>query len=237
VPLLQTPHSTVSFSGINPTEGERRKDGGFDERYYRTYYGSRTPDWYAGLLGEVIRFGKPGSVLDLGCGLGLFVELANQWGVRVTGIDGSQAAVRLALDRTPRLDLQQGNLMQPLSFPDQSFDNIIMHQVIPSFAPNVLINLLSQCHRVLRPGGVLFIFSASRYNLSAYERDPTQRYRLHPTELRAALESAGFSVLHEPNSSRFFPRNKLLGRLGGQLMRTRLKDWAAATANAYARRL
>jgi SAM-dependent methyltransferase len=226
----------MGSSDVSAADKDRRKDDGFDELYYRTYYGSRTPDWYAGLLGEVIRFGKPGSVLDLGCGLGLFVELANQWGVRATGIDGSEAAVRLALERTPSLDLQQGDLMQPLSFGDQSFDNIIMHQVIPSFAPNVLMNLLLQCHRVLRRGGILFIFSASKCNLSAYERDPTQRYRLHPSELRALLESAGFSVFYEPHSSRFFPGNRVLGRLAGQLMRTRLSDWAAASADAYARR-
>lgn len=229
--------AVMSLSSISVSERDHRKDDEFDEVYYRTYYGSRTPDWYAGLLAEVIRFGKPGSVLDLGCGMGLFVELANQWGLRASGIDGSQAAVRLALERTPSLDVQQGNLIQPLSVPDQSFDNIIMHQVIPSFAPNVFMNLLTQCHRVLRRGGLLFIFSASRSNLSAYEKDPSQRYRLHPTELRAALESAGFSVLNEPNSWRFFPGNELLGRLGGQLMRTRFKNWASATANAYALRL
>ena len=142
----------------------------------------------------------------------------------------------LALERTPNLDLLQGNLMHPLPLADQSFDNIVMHQVIPSIPPDALTNLLSQCHRVLKRGGFLFIFSASKRNIEAYQRDSTQRYRLHPSELRTALESAGFSVLHEPNSSRFFPRNKLLGSIGKQLVRTRLKDWAAATANVYARR-
>jgi SAM-dependent methyltransferase len=227
----------MGFSGINAADKDCRKNDGFDELYYRTYYGSRTPDWYASLLGEVIRFGKPGSILDLGCGLGLFVELADRWGLRATGMDSSEAAVRLALERAPSLDLQQGDLTHPLSFADQSFDNIIMHQVIPSFVPDRLINMLSECHRVLRRGGILFIFSASKCNLLAYERDPSQRYRLHPSELRASLESVGFSVLQEPNSSRFFPENRVLRRLAEQLMRTRLRDWAAGTANAYAQRL
>jgi SAM-dependent methyltransferase len=227
----------MGFLSINAADKTRSNPDGFDELYYRTYYGSRTPAWYTGLLGEVVRFGKPGSILDLGCGLGLFVELANQWGLRATGIDGSEAAVRLGLERTPGLDLQQADLRHPLAFPDQLFDNIIMHQVIPSFARNILVNILSQCHRVLRRGGILFIFSASKCNVSAYERDPTQRYRLYPSELRAALESVGFSVLHEPNSLRFFPGNPVLRRLADQMMRTRLRDWAAGTANAYAQRL
>jgi SAM-dependent methyltransferase len=235
---MANPNSTVSvIMGINAAYKDYRKNDGFDELYYRTYYGSRTPDWYASLLGEVIRFGKPGSILDLGCGLGLFVELANQWGLQATGIDGSEAAVRLARERTPSLDLQQGDVMHPLPFADQSIDNIIMHQVIPSFVPDILMDILSQCHRVLRRGGILFIFSASKCNLAAYERDPSQRYRLHPSELRASLESVGFSVLQEPNSSRFSFKNRVLKRLAERLMRTRLRDWAAGTANAYAQRL
>jgi SAM-dependent methyltransferase len=226
----------MGFSGISAADKHGRSDGDFDELYYQRYYGSRTSDWYAWLLSEIIQFGKPGSILDVGCGLGLLVELANQWGLRAKGIDSSEAAVRLALERTPCLDLQHGDLRRPLPFADQSFDNIIMHQVIPSFTSNILISALEQCHRVLSRAGILFIYSASKRNLSAYKRDPSQRYRLHPSELRALLEGVGFSVLQEPNSSRFLARNRALGTLAGQLMRTGLKDWASATANAYARR-
>jgi SAM-dependent methyltransferase len=226
----------MGYSDISAADKDCRRHDGFDELYYRTYYGSRTPDWYAGLLSDVVRSGKPGSILDLGCGLGLFVELANQWGLSATGIDGSEGAVRLALERTPNLDLQQGDLMAPLPFADQSFDNIIMHQVIPSFARDTVLNLLLQCHRVLKRGGLLFIFSASKCNRRAYKRDPSQCYRMHPSELRSALVSAGFSVVHEPNTSRFFQENRFLRRLAAQLMRTRLEDWAAGTANAYAQR-
>jgi SAM-dependent methyltransferase len=227
----------MSCSSPSIASKDCRKGDGFNENYYRSFYGSRNPDWYAWLLAEVIQFGKPGSILDLGCGLGLFVEFADRWGVPAKGIDGSGAAVHLALERAPMLDLQQGNLMHPLPFADQSFDNIMMHQVIPSFPRAVLTDLLLQCHRLLRPGGILFLLSASKCNLSAYERDPSQRYRLHPSELRILLESAGFLVFREPNSVRFFQNSRVLRKLAAELLRTPLKDWAAGTANAYAQRL
>jgi len=229
----------MSCPFVGSTKKDRAETQGFDENYYRTLYRARTPDWYSWLLSEVIRFGKPGTILDLGCGLGLFVELANKWGVSAKGIDGSEPAVRLALERTPILDLQQRDLMLPLPFADKSFDNIMMHQVIPSFAPGILTDVLAECHRVLGRGGMLFIFSIAKSNRrsAAVKMDPSQHSPLHPSELRASLQSAGFSVIREPNSARFFPRNRFLARLAAGLMCTPLRDWAAGSANAYARRI
>jgi len=207
-----------------------------DETYFRTFYGSRTPGWYAWLLAEVIRHGRPGNVLDLGCGLGLFVELANQWGISAKGIDASEAAMRIALARSPHLDLCQCDLTQPLPFAEQSFANIVMHQVIAHLPPGVIKKVLTECYRVLLPGGLLFVYSPAKSNRPVLERDPTHRSPLHPSELRAELESAGFVVISEPNSARFSPRYRVLAKCATRLMRTRLRDWIAGTANAYARR-
>lgn len=215
-------------------EAEERGIG--DRAYFETWYMSRTAEFYAGLLREVIQFGRPGSILDLGCGVGYFVELAARWGIDIAGIDGSQEAIDLALERVPHLNLRQRYLSERLPFPDRSFDNILLNQVVEHLPAAVLKSVLSECHRLLRAGGVVFIFSPAKSNRSEVEKDPTHCNPLHPSELRAYLRLAGLVIVHEPNSPRFFQHNRLLGRLFRMLLKTPCEDWASGTANAYAKR-
>ena len=59
-------------------------------------YGTREWRWYQHLLSCVIQKGKPGIVLDIGAGLGLFMECAHRWGIKCIGLEGSEFAVREA---------------------------------------------------------------------------------------------------------------------------------------------
>src|SRR5712691_313832 len=91
--------------------------------YYQRHYGTRPPEAYTWLLAQIITHGKPGSVLDLGCGTGLFVELASKWGLDVAGCDGAADAIRLAQQRNSQLRVEHGVLSGRLPFAEASIDN------------------------------------------------------------------------------------------------------------------
>ena len=101
---------------------------------------------------------RPGDrVLDAGCGLGLpALDVAETTGEDVTGVTVSHAEVDAATARAAaawmqqRVHYQRADYMA-LPFPDASFDAVLaMESLI--HAPD-LGRVLSELHRVLRPGG------------------------------------------------------------------------------------
>jgi SAM-dependent methyltransferase len=211
-------------------------DGIGDEKYFRHHYGTRSPHSYAWILAEIIVHGKSGSILDLGCGVGLFVELARRWGIVACGVDGSDAAIDIGLTRFAGLDLRPCNLGSALPFDDGSFDNILLNQVVEHLSASVQEQVLRQSHRLLKRGGVLFVYSPSKANKSEVEKDPTHCNPLFPSELRRLLEVAEFRIFKEPNFPLVSGRIPVFGRLARRVLRTRFVDRVSATANAYALR-
>jgi SAM-dependent methyltransferase len=76
------------------------------------------------LYEEVLRktgIGAGGSVLDIGCGSGIFCEMAAGLGAKVSGIDASDSLIGIANQRVPDGDFRVGE-MEILPYPDQTFD-------------------------------------------------------------------------------------------------------------------
>ncbi len=208
-----------------------------DAQYYAQWYGRRDPLFYAGVLGEIVRRGRPGNLLDLGCGPGLILELALRWGLDAFGCDGSTAATLLAIGRVGSSRVIECRLSQRLPFTDDSFDNILLNQVIEHLPSQVLLTCIAETVRVLRPGGVVFIFSPSRGNRNEVESDPTHCNPLLPSELRRLLVDFNLVVMEEPNTLRTPRFSRPLAELERRLFNTaRLVDLFAITANAYARK-
>jgi ubiquinone/menaquinone biosynthesis C-methylase UbiE len=61
------------------------------------------------------------SVLDVGCGTGVFLRLCADRGARVAGIDATETLLARARTRVPEGDLRLGD-MQALPFADDAFD-------------------------------------------------------------------------------------------------------------------
>ena len=77
------------------------------------------------------------SVLDLGCGAGLFARAAADRGARVTGIDTDPAAVELAAAEVPEGAFAVGDAQHP---PPGPFDvvaavQLLMHVADPARGP------------------------------------------------------------------------------------------------------
>lgn len=94
-------------------------------------------------------------LLEVGCGIGTDLVRFARGGARVTGIDLSETAVRLArsnlsLHVRGRFDLLIGD-GQSMPFPDASFDVVYAHGVL-QYTEDAGA-MVAECHRVLRPGG------------------------------------------------------------------------------------
>lgn len=95
-------------------------------------------------------------VLDIGCGSGWISRLAIDRGFEITAMDISKKVVEENIfyqkNSGIKYDMIQGSAVA-IPFPDQSFDSIIMTEVLEHL-PNPQ-SALKEIHRVLKPGGTL----------------------------------------------------------------------------------
>lgn len=93
------------------------------------------------------------NILDVGCGLGLFVALAPE---RITGIDANPNFVALCQMRG--LNVVVGDARE-LPFEDSVFEGLRLSHVIEHFTPDDAYRCLVECSRVLKQNGKLLIAS------------------------------------------------------------------------------
>lgn len=70
---------------------------------------------------KATHLGKDRSILDVGCGAGLALQIALGHGAKVAGIDAAQGLVTLARARCPGADIKLGEI-EELPYADHTFD-------------------------------------------------------------------------------------------------------------------
>ncbi|HKP47843.1 MAG TPA: class I SAM-dependent methyltransferase [Pyrinomonadaceae bacterium] len=128
------------------------------KRFYQPqYYGA---DWFKQRgLGRALAQLElnrlpPGNFLDIGCGLGFFIDgIRSNSNWRVYGVELTAPAVEFAT-RELKLDVSTGE-MSKLEYPDQFFDYIQMHNVLEHVRDPM--GLLRECRRILKPSGKLYL--------------------------------------------------------------------------------
>jgi ubiquinone/menaquinone biosynthesis C-methylase UbiE len=115
-----------------------------------------------GIFPEGQSLPENGRVLDLACGPGGWVlEVAFAYPtVDVIGVDLSQAVIEYARAQAWSRGLENAhfrvmNVMQPLDFPDASFDLVNGRLLCGFMLPAAWPKLLAECWRLLKPGGVI----------------------------------------------------------------------------------
>lgn len=202
---------------------------------FQESYGDRDWRFYRGLLAACILHGEPGRILDLGAGLGLFVECCARYHVECIGIEGSEWACRKAEERCG-IKMLCSNLAEKLPFPDEGFSVVVCNQVIEHVDVSTASHMLRESYRVLRPEGVVIIYSPCYYNTKE-RRKPTHVNLYTPTRLRKEVRDAGFDIIAEPNEYRcVLGRNWLSTRAVRLIFRMTRADFFYNSANCVARK-
>ncbi|MBN3507398.1 class I SAM-dependent methyltransferase [Mycolicibacterium nivoides] len=169
-----------------PLTGERTIPGLAEENYWFR----RHEVVYQRLAGRCV----DREVLEAGCGEGYGADLIADVARRVVALDYDEATVAHVRARYPRVDIRHGNLAE-LPLADESVDVVVNFQVIEHLWDQG--QFVSECFRVLRPGGVFLVSTPNRITFSPGRDTPLNPFHtreLNGAELTELLHDAGFTV-------------------------------------------
>lgn len=95
----------------------------FDETYRTKEFKYLRPIEAYEIFGSILSPKKDQKHLDVACGLGLLLQVINNYGTATSGVDISNVAVEKALQLNPTSEVKQGNA-ESLPFEDGSFDTV-----------------------------------------------------------------------------------------------------------------
>jgi 2-polyprenyl-3-methyl-5-hydroxy-6-metoxy-1,4-benzoquinol methylase len=144
-------------------------------------------------------------VLDVGCGMGRFAEVATRWGARVIGIDLSAAAEVAAKNLADREFVAFQADVFSLPFAPEKFDVIYSIGVL-HHTPDCEAAVKS-LDRYLKPGGTLAVWLYSGYNKWYRFSDFWRQYtsKMKPQTLHGILEVAVPVLYHTQQVLRKVP--------------------------------
>ncbi|AFZ47675.1 Methyltransferase type 11 [Cyanobacterium stanieri PCC 7202] len=133
--------------------------------------------------------------IDVGCGRGEWLETIKEWGYQGRGVDLNQV---MAEDCNNR-DLQViiSDCVEYLnSLDDNSVDVVTGFHIVEHLPLKVILNLFSECLRVLKPHGMVIFETPNPDNILVGSRnfyhDLTHRNPIPSSTLAFMLESVGF---------------------------------------------
>ncbi len=141
-----------------------------------------------------------GKILDVGCGMGIFLKEASSRHWEVHGVDVSPFAVRYAREALGLRNIKQMDV-GGLDFMDGSMDAVtLFHLIEHVLRPKELI---ASCHKILRPEGILVIETPDIVSGRARRQGKDWRYIKIPehvnyfssSRLVQFLRESGFEIL------------------------------------------
>ncbi len=216
------------------------------ELYARYSYDTRglhsIPEFIFGRLREILGQLEPhrlsGRLLDVGFGSAVLMRVAADLGWVAHGIESSPLAVEQAHANGLPLAKLGDFLAEPAPYADGWFDVIVMYEVVEHLLDPK--KFLARAHRLLRPGGVLFLSTPCGTGLSPriLKTDwsvicpPEHLHWFSPQSMAEALKEAGFSRA-TVRAENFNP-SEVVGAVRGRLRRARPTTPASSQAPAPA---
>lgn len=106
--------------------------------------------------------GRGRTLLDLGCGMGVDSMYASRRGFRVTAVDFSPSGIEALQHAAKQRTLKNivpllHDIARPLPFSNATFDVVYAHLSVHYFDDRTTRAVITEVHRVLRPGGFFFV--------------------------------------------------------------------------------
>lgn len=181
----------------------------YDEAYYRQIAdeadrGDWSHRWRVRWLDAVLRVRPGDRGLDLGTGAGVISHHLAQRGATVEGVDLAPEAIAAARRRCEGLPvrLTVADAAHCSHLCDASFDKATCCDLIEHVHDETMLSIFREAHRLLKPGGVMFVYSPNRRHwierMKAHNfilKNPEGHIRVRPTEeVLGALEACGFEI-------------------------------------------
>ena len=159
------------------------------------------------LENELKRLDPGATVLDVGCGTGIYLKRFKELGFTPVGVEPAQAMLERARRDNPGVRIEEG-VATALPLDDASVDFVSVIEVFRYLHLHDTRAGLAECFRVLRPGGILFFTMVNRWALDGFyvlqrarqallRRSFTRKHPhcefFTPAEVRRELGSAGFT--------------------------------------------
>jgi ubiquinone/menaquinone biosynthesis C-methylase UbiE len=151
------------------------------------------------LLDELVRRLPAGAkVLDAGCGAGLPISQMLSEKFEVTGVDFSEAQIKLAKKNVPNATFICQD-MTKLDFPENTFDGICSYYAIIHIPREEHQALLARFYRILKPSGLALLCLGAENLIDDIDENflGTRMYWSHydSETYRKMLTQCGFSII------------------------------------------
>jgi len=132
-------------------------------------------------------------ILDAGCGTGYNIQHYEKRGHRVFSFDVSEDALAGVRKRGVRRVCQAS--VTHIPYRSDAFDLVVSFEVVDQLEADGALEALREMHRVLRPGGSLYIrLPAFEWMRSSHDADIATAHRYTKPELVGMLRRAGFEI-------------------------------------------
>ena len=151
--------------------------------------------------------GRPGTVLDLGCGPGHITDYLRSLGADATGIDMVPEFIAHAQATHPSGSYQLGS-METLAAADHSIAGILAWGSLIHLTPSDLDGVLAEFRRVMAPAATLVVAIFVGDEVAAFDHKVVTAYRWPVDEFSERLAQAGFTEverLSRPSEGPFRP--------------------------------